>query len=78
MALLFVPPATLKMSMKIKLLTSVVSSDYNYAAGQEVDAPEERAKDLIRAGHAELLESSAGAKSAEKATSKAAAAAEKR
>jgi len=64
--------------MKIKLNTSVVGGDYTYAAGEEVDAPEERAKDLVKAGHAEIVEQSSGAKSAEKATSKQAANAEKR
>ena len=39
-------------TVKITLLTSVASSAYTYAAGQEVDAPEEIAEDLIRGGHA--------------------------
>lgn len=42
-------------NVKIRLLTSVAGGDYTYAAGDEVDAPEERAKDLVRAGHAEMV-----------------------
>lgn len=37
----------------IRLRTSVAGSDYTYAAGQEVHAPEYIASDLIRAGHAD-------------------------
>lgn len=36
----------------IRLVTSVVGGDYTYAAGQEVDAPDHIAADLIQAGHA--------------------------
>lgn len=42
-------------TIKIRLLTSVASSDYVYAAGEEVDAPPERAKDLLQAGYAEPI-----------------------
>lgn len=41
--------------MKIKLLVSVVGNDFSYGKGQVVDCSEERAKDLIRGGHAVLL-----------------------
>jgi hypothetical protein len=40
-------------TIKIRLRTSVASTSYTYAAGQEVNAPAEIAKDLIQAGHAE-------------------------
>lgn len=39
-------------TIKIRLLTSVSSTDYSYAAGEEVDAPKERALDLLKAGYA--------------------------
>lgn len=39
-------------TIRIKLNDSVSGVDYEYAAGLTVDAPEERAKDLIRAGYA--------------------------
>lgn len=41
--------------MKIRLLISCVGTDFSYRKGQEVDVSEERAKDLIRGGHAILL-----------------------
>lgn len=40
---------------KIVLLISVSGNDFSYGKGQEVDCSEERAKDLIRGGHAVLL-----------------------
>lgn len=40
-------------TIAIRLVTSVVGGDYTYAAGEEVtDCPEERALDLLQAGHA--------------------------
>lgn len=40
-------------TLGIKLVTSVVGDDFMYAAGQEIqDCPEERALDLLQAGHA--------------------------
>lgn len=62
---------------KIRLNTSVVGGDYNYAAGEEVDAPVDRAIDLVNAGHAEFLDLQKQPKK-ETAASKAAEAAEKR
>lgn len=41
--------------MRIKLLVSVVGTDFSYGKGQEVECSEERARDLIRGGHAVLL-----------------------
>lgn len=41
--------------MKIKLLVSVVGTDFSYGKGQEVECSEERARDLIRGGHAAIL-----------------------
>lgn len=41
--------------MKIQILTSCVGNDFSYGKGQIVDCSEERAKDLIRGGHAALL-----------------------
>lgn len=41
--------------MKIRLLVSCVGTDFSYGKGQEVECSEERAKDLIRGGHAVLL-----------------------
>ena len=40
---------------KIKLLASVVGTDFSYGKGHEVECSEERAIDLIRGGHAVLL-----------------------
>lgn len=42
-------------TIKIRLLTSVAGGDFHYPAGSEVDAPEDVARDLLRAGHAALL-----------------------
>lgn len=39
-------------TIHIRLLTSVAGTEYTYSAGQEVDAPEHIAVDLIQAGHA--------------------------
>ncbi len=39
-------------TIRIKLSESVSGADYDYPAGLETDAPEDRAKDLIRAGYA--------------------------
>jgi len=38
--------------VKIRLITSVAGTEYTFAAGQEVDAPESIARDLIQGGHA--------------------------
>lgn len=40
---------------KIIMLASVVGTDFSYGKGQEIECSEERAKDLIRGGHAVLL-----------------------
>lgn len=42
--------------MKIRMLTSVAGTDYAYAGNAVVDAPESRARDLIRGGHAVPVE----------------------
>lgn len=41
--------------LKIVLLSSVSGNDFSYGKGQEVYCSDERAKDLIRGGHAVLL-----------------------
>lgn len=64
-------------TIRIKLNESVVGDDYTYSKGEEVDAPEDRAKSLIKAGHANPVEANAHTKS-EKAISKQAQTAEKR
>ncbi len=58
--------------MKIRMLTSVAGTDYAYAGNAVVDAPEARARDLIRGGHAVPLEEemSAPAEHTEKAIPK--------
>ena len=38
------------MTIKIKLLDSVAGTDYSYGKGGTYDAPEDRAKDLIKGG----------------------------
>lgn len=43
-------------TIKIRLRTSVASSNYVYAAGEEVDAPAEIAMDLIKAEYADPIE----------------------
>lgn len=43
--------------MKIRVFTTVFGADYCYQAGEVVEAPEERAKDLIRGNHAVQLDS---------------------
>lgn len=42
--------------MKIKILKSCAGLDFSYSQGQEVEASDEIAKDLIRAKHAEAVE----------------------
>lgn len=42
--------------MKIKMTVSVAGIDFSYAAGEEVDAPQHIAEDMLRAGYAHLLE----------------------
>jgi hypothetical protein len=61
---------------KIKLLRGVAGGVYTYAAGQVVDAPLDRAEDLVNAQHAEYVDD--GDNQKEKATSPAAGKAEKR
>lgn len=41
--------------MRIKLNTSVAALTWSYAAGDEVEVPEDRGRDLIQAGHAEAV-----------------------
>lgn len=41
--------------VKIRLINSVVGTDFSYAGGSEVECSEERAKDLIRGNHAVLV-----------------------
>lgn len=54
------------------MLTSVAGTDYSYAGNAVIDAPEARARDLIRGGHAVPVEDemSAPAERAEKAIPK--------
>lgn len=59
------------------MLRGCVGGDFVYAAGGEYDAPEERALDLIKAGHAERVGVKASDRS-EKAVLKSAKRAEKR
>lgn len=67
------------MTKKIKLKRGVAGGVYTYAAGQVVDAPADRADDLVRAGHAILVEEAPrSAKQPENTFSKAAKKAEKR
>lgn len=63
--------------MTIKMLTSVAGTNFSYASGEILDAPEEIGRELVRAGHAELV-AKPPVSAAEKATSKQAVAAEKR
>jgi len=60
------------------MLTSVAGTEYAYAAGQEVEAADHIADDLIRGGHARLIAATKTPDKAEKAVSKPAATAEKR
>jgi hypothetical protein len=57
-------------TLRIRVNTSIAGTDYTYSAGQEVDAPEYIANDLIRAGHAEII-AAPQVRTAEKATQKA-------
>jgi hypothetical protein len=41
--------------VKIRLINSVVGTDFSYGQGTEVECSEDRAKDLIRGNHAVLL-----------------------
>jgi hypothetical protein len=43
------------MMVKIRLINSVVGTDFSYQMGSEVKCSEERAKDLIRGNHAVLV-----------------------
>lgn len=69
-------------TIKIRVLESVASTHYDYGSGFEGDVPEEIAKDLLKAGLAELIGGSKTAanphQTAEKATSTAAKKSEKR
>lgn len=68
-------------TIKIQMLTSVAGGDYMYAAGELVDAPVDRARDLLQAGHAALANGKLAeppVEKSEKAVSKAAANSEKR
>ncbi len=46
-------------TIKIRLLTSVSGSDYSYAAGDVVDAPEHIGRDLVKANFATLVSGTA-------------------
>jgi len=43
-------------TLKIRITCSVVGTAYSYAKNSVHDAPEERAKDLVKAGYAELVD----------------------
>lgn len=43
-------------TIKIQVLDSLVGTDFTYPKGLIVDAPEERAKELVRAGLAILVD----------------------
>lgn len=62
----------------IKLNRGVAGGVFTYAAGQVVVAPEDRADDLVRAGHAEYVDAEKPADRAQRAESKQAKNAEKR
>jgi len=64
----------------IKMNRGCVGQDFVYAAGGIYDAPDDRAADLVQAGHAEYLGTTTGnpASKAEKEVSKQASKAEKR
>lgn len=42
--------------MKVKMLTSIASKKYSYAAGSEVDIPKKQAEQFIKAGVAVPIE----------------------
>lgn len=46
-------------TIKIRMLTGVTASEYTYQAGEIVDAPEDRARDLLRANYATLVSTTA-------------------
>ena len=48
--------------MNIRILTSCSGLDFSYAEGETVDAKADIAKDLIKAGYAEDIKSSARTK----------------
>ena len=48
--------------MNIRILTSCSGLDFSYAEGETVDAKADIAKDLIKAGYAEEIKSSARTK----------------
>lgn len=56
-------------TIKIRLVTSVVGDGYEYPAGTVTDAPADRAKDLLQAGHA-VIEGKHPVEKAERATEK--------
>ena len=56
-------------TIKIRMTTSVAGTDYAYRADQVVDAPEDRAKDLLKAGHA-IPENDSRAETPESKTAK--------
>ena len=64
--------------MLIRILESVSSTHYNYGKGYEGEVPDEIAKDLLKAGHAEPIGRQSPTAKAETATSKPAAKSEKR
>lgn len=64
-------------TIKIKMNRGCVGADFVYAAGGEYDAPEDRARDLIQAGHATPVSAKASSR-AENAISPASKKAEKR
>lgn len=68
------------MPKTIKMNRGCVGQDFVYAAGSIYEAPDDRAADLVQAGHAEYVDASSGKPSdrTEKAVSKAAEKAEKR
>ena len=48
--------------MNIKILTSCSGLDFSYAKGETVDAKSEIAKDLLKAGYAEEIKTTARTK----------------
>lgn len=64
--------------MLIRILESVSSTHYNYGRGFEGEVPDDIAKDLLKAGHAEPIGGKSPAARAENATSRQATKAEKR
>jgi hypothetical protein len=42
--------------MKIKILNSCSGLDFSFTKGETIEAPEELAEELVKAGHAEAVE----------------------